>query len=89
MIAVLPGADDVLLNLLESRCADLQAQADVASLTSPLDGLELMAMFGRAPGPWIRPIKDHLTELVIDGELAPEDKARAAEIAREMAALQS
>jgi poly(A) polymerase len=77
-------AADRRVNQLEARCADLQAQADVASLTSPLDGLELMAMFDRGPGPWIRPIKDHLTELVVDGQLAPEDKERAAEIARTM-----
>ena len=73
------------MNLLETRCAELQAQANVATLTSPLDGLELMAMFERGPGPWIKAIKDHLTELVIDGELAPDDKERAAEIARALA----
>jgi poly(A) polymerase len=81
-------AADRRVNLLETRCAELQAQANVAALTSPLDGLELMAMFDRGPGPWIKPIKDHLTELVIDGELAPDDKERAAEIARALAAPQ-
>lgn len=73
---------------LRARCAELQAQADVAKLTSPLDGHELMAMFGRGPGPWIKPIKDYLTELVIEGELAPNDKERAAILAREFVARQ-
>jgi poly(A) polymerase len=73
---------------LEQRCADLAAEAEVARLTSPLDGLELMAMFDRPPGPWIGEIKDHLLELVLDGDLAMDDKERAAEIARELVANQ-
>jgi poly(A) polymerase len=77
-------AADRRVNELQARCEALQAQADVARLTSPLDGHELMTMFDRPPGPWIKPIKDHLTELVIEGELAMDDKERAAEIAREM-----
>jgi poly(A) polymerase len=77
-------AADRRVNALEARCAELQAQADVARLTSPLDGLELMALFGRGPGPWIKPIKDHLTELVVEGVLSMDDKERAVEIARGM-----
>jgi poly(A) polymerase len=45
-----------------------------------------MAMFDRPPGPWIGEIKDHLLELVLDGDLAMDDKERAAEIARELVA---
>ena len=41
-------------------------------------------MFGRGPGPWLRPIKDHLLSLVIDGVLAADDKEEAAKIARAM-----
>jgi poly(A) polymerase len=77
-------AADRRVNALEARCAELQARADVARLTSPLDGLELMALFDRGPGPWIKPIKDHLTELVVEGTLSMDDKERAAEIARAM-----
>jgi poly(A) polymerase len=44
--------------------------------------LELMQLFGRGPGPWIKPIKDYLTELVIDGDLEPEDKEAAIPIAQ-------
>ena len=54
---------------LERRIQALRAQEDIANLSSPLDGLDLMQLFERGPGPWIKPIKDHLTELVIEGEL--------------------
>jgi poly(A) polymerase len=64
----------------------LQDEADLARLESPLDGNELMRLFARPPGPWIKQVKDHLRELVIDGDLAPGDRERAAEIARELVA---
>lgn len=67
---------------LQARCAELRAREDIARLRSPLDGHELMAMFGRPPGPWIKPIKEYLLGLVLDGELAQDDKERAAELAR-------
>lgn len=70
---------------LRERCERLQAEADIAKIKAPLDGDDLMEMFGRAPGPWIRPIKERLLALVLDGELAPDDRERAAEIARAMA----
>jgi poly(A) polymerase len=69
---------------LERRIAELRAQEDIARLSSPLDGHDLMRMFGRGPGPWIRPIKDYLLELVLDGELAPDDKETAERIARRL-----
>ncbi len=43
-----------------------------------------MAMFDRPPGRWIAEVKDHLRELVIDGELAPDDTEAAARIAWEL-----
>ena len=41
-------------------------------------------MFERPPGRWIAVIKDHLRNLVIDGELAPDDRETAERIARGM-----
>jgi poly(A) polymerase len=41
-------------------------------------------MFGRGPGPWLRPLKEHLLGLVIDGLLAPVNKEEAVRIAREL-----
>jgi poly(A) polymerase len=66
---------------LRNRFARLQEQAALASLDSPLDGNELMRLFARPPGPWIKRIKEHLREMVIDGELSPDDRARATVIA--------
>jgi poly(A) polymerase len=67
---------------LAARCADLQAQADVAKLHSPLDGNDLMEMFGRGPGRWIGVIKDDLLDRVLDGLLDQDDREAGAEIAR-------
>ncbi|HEX7733374.1 MAG TPA: HD domain-containing protein [Ktedonobacteraceae bacterium] len=67
---------------LAERCQRLKEEAERVPLKSPLDGTELMEMFGRPPGPWLRPLKEHLLGLVIDGALSPDDKAEAAQIAR-------
>ena len=64
----------------------LQDEADLARLESPLDGNELMRLFDLPPGPWIKRVKEHLRELVIDGELAPGDREQATVIARELMA---
>ena len=69
---------------LRARCDSLMAEQDVTALDSPLDGHALMELFQRPPGPWIKPVKQHLLNLVLDGELAPEDTEGAAEIAREL-----
>ncbi|HEV2582515.1 MAG TPA: HD domain-containing protein [Ktedonobacteraceae bacterium] len=70
------------VNELAERCQRLKEEAERVPLKSPLDGRELMALFGRPPGPWLRPVKEHLLGLVIDGALSPDDKAGATEIAR-------
>lgn len=66
---------------LAERCQHLKEEAERVPLKSPLDGNELMTLFGRGPGPWLRPIKDHLLGLVIDGLLSPDNKEEAARIA--------
>lgn len=67
---------------LAAHCARLLAEQELAKLQSPLDGNALMALFDRRPGPWIRPLKDHLRGLVIDGLLAHDDVAGATAEAR-------
>jgi poly(A) polymerase len=67
---------------LAERCRRLKEEAERVPIKSPLDGNELMALFGRPPGPWLRPVKEHLLGLVIDGVLSSDDKAGAAGIAR-------
>ncbi len=67
---------------LAARCQHLKEEAERVPIKSPLDGNELMALFNRQGGPWLRPIKDHLLSLVIDGALSPDDKDQAAQIAK-------
>ncbi len=73
---------------LEARCQQLVGEADVERMDSPLDGDELMDLFGREPGRWIKPIKDHLLELVLDGALDQDDKEQGAILAKAFAARQ-
>ena len=67
---------------LRTRFLRLQEQLELARLESPLDGNELMRIFDRPPGPWIKQVKNHLRELVIEGELSPDDRHGASRIAR-------
>jgi len=69
---------------LERRIQELRAHEDIARISSPLDGADLMRVFERGPGAWIQPIKDQLKELVIEGELAMNDKDAAVPIARRL-----
>lgn len=71
---------------LRDHLAKLEAEMALARLQSPLDGNDLMRIFDRRPGKWIAEVKDHLRDLVIDGELAPDERETAARIAREMVA---
>jgi poly(A) polymerase len=59
---------------LRARFMHLQEQVELARLESPLDGNDLMRIFERPPGPWIKDVKNYLRELVIDGTLAPDDR---------------
>jgi poly(A) polymerase len=68
---------------LRERMEHLQAEASLAQLVSPLDGDELMQFFGRPPGPWIKEVKNHLRDLVIEGTLTPGDRETAKRFARD------
>jgi len=72
-----------LADELEERIEALGAHEEVVRARSPLDGNELSEMFGREPGPWIRPLKEHLAQMVVDGSLAQDDKDAASTAARE------
>ena len=71
---------------LRTHWERLEQERSLAELKSPLDGNELMNMFERPPGRWIAELKDRLRDLVIDGELDPDDKATAEQLAREWVA---
>ncbi|EFH90949.1 MULTISPECIES: CCA tRNA nucleotidyltransferase [Ktedonobacter] len=68
---------------LTERCQRLREEAERVPIKSPLDGNELMQLFERGPGPWLRPLKEYLLSLVIDGALASDDKERAVSLAKE------
>jgi poly(A) polymerase len=66
---------------LKDRVDKVRAEDAIEKLESPLDGSELMEQFGRGPGRWIRNLKDHLQNEVVEGRLGKEDKERARELA--------
>jgi poly(A) polymerase len=68
---------------LAERCQRLKEEAERVPLKSPLNGRELMELFERGPGPWLRPLKEYLLGLVIDGVISPDDKDGAIRLARE------
>jgi len=74
------------VSALRARIEKLRAEEEVEKLASPLDGNELMTLFGRPPGPWIKPVKEGLLAAVLDGQLGPDDKEGAARLAHELLA---
>lgn len=71
------------VDALYVRCEQIKAEEEVEKLESPLDGNELMQIFGGKPGRWIGQVKDYLLGLVLDGALARDDKVSAETLARE------
>lgn len=67
---------------LRGRISQLEKQAAIAKIKSPLSGEELMELFHRPAGAWIRPIKEELLRLTIEGELTEGDKVKAQKIAK-------
>jgi poly(A) polymerase len=68
------------IDLLEARIRSL-GESGEPHAHSPLNGDELMAHYGRPPGPWIREIKAALEEEVIEGRLKPDDLSGAWKVA--------
>ena len=67
---------------LEARCQELEAQAEIAKMHAPLDGVALMALTGGLPGRWIARVKDFLLDLVLDGDLDMDDVVTGEALAR-------
>lgn len=77
--------DTAYHDALEIACERMEREeADRLRAESPLSGDDLVRLLEREPGPWIRVVKDRLSALVLDGELAPGDTAAAERIARRL-----
>lgn len=71
------GTRKLDLSVVRERIEAVRVATPVETLESPLDGREIMELLGEAPGPEVGRIKAALREMVLEGELAPEDKDRA------------
>ena len=71
---------------LKERVDLVRAEDAIEKLESPLNGNQLMEIFGRGPGPWIKPIKDYLENEVVEGRLGQDDTERARQLAEDYAA---
>jgi poly(A) polymerase len=74
------GVKKLDLEPIRRQIANVHATTPRATLESPLSGEEIMELTGLPAGPEIGKIKSLLTEMVIEGDLAPHDKERAREI---------
>jgi poly(A) polymerase len=77
--------DSAYHDALEAACLRAEVE-DAAALRaqSPLSGDDLQQLFERAPGPWIRAVKNRLSSMVLDGDMTPGDRAHAERVARRM-----
>lgn len=77
--------DHAYHDALEAACERVERdEADRLRAESPLTGDDLVTIFEREPGPWIRVIKDKLSAMVLDGDLTPGDRAAAERTARRL-----
>jgi poly(A) polymerase len=82
--ALAPGHQDISrASELRVRMEAIQQEQDISSLTSPLDGLEIMQLLDLPAGKRVGQIKEFLINEVVEGRLAPDDKVSAAQLARQ------
>jgi poly(A) polymerase len=70
---------------LKERVDEIRAADAVEKLESPLDGNQLMRLFGRGPGRWIKHVKDYLENEVVEGRLDKDDAEKARRLAESYA----
>jgi poly(A) polymerase len=66
---------------LKGRVDEVRSEDAVEKLESPLTGDDLMRQFDRGPGRWIKSLKDHLQNEVIEGRLGKDDTDGARKLA--------
>lgn len=79
-----PGVPTADLAGLSERMETLETAHNIVAATSPLGGEELMARLSLKAGPILGKLKAVLTDAVVAGELAPDDKAGAEALARQV-----
>lgn len=75
--ALRPGVRVMELRTIRERLATVQMATPRETLQSPLSGREIMELTGVPAGPEVGRIKAYLTEQVLEGSLAPNDKESA------------
>ena len=77
--------DSAYHDLLESVCEKVEREdSERLKGESPLTGDDLVLLFDREPGPWIKVVKQRLRALVLDGDLGPGDREAAERVARKL-----
>lgn len=75
--ALKEGVKSLNLDQVRARIAEVRAVTPRDRLESPLNGEEIMEALGIDAGPEVGKAKSYLTERVIEGDLAPDDKVAA------------
>lgn len=83
MAATNPDVPKTDLDAVRDRMEVVDRLSHAAEIVSPLDGVAIMEALGVPPGPIIREAKEFLTNEVIDGRLAPDDKDSARQVLRD------
>lgn len=71
------GVKVLNLDPIRRRLAEVSQATPVKTLVCPLSGEEIMTVAGISPGPEVGRLKTALLDLILDGELAPDDKEGA------------
>ena len=79
-LSLRPGVKVMNLDSIRDQIARVSVATPRETLESPLSGKEIMELTGLAAGPEIGRLKNLLTEKVLEGELAPNDKVGAVKI---------
>lgn len=79
--ALRPGVKAMDVAELRARLHEIAAVTPKETLVSPLNGREIMELFGLREGREVGRIKQLLSEMVIEGRIAPNDKEAAKQAA--------
>lgn len=74
--------------LVREKIADLNARDEIRNLQPPVDGNEIMEIFGIPGGPVIGIIKSAIKNAILDGDFAPNDREAALALMYTLAAEQ-